>query len=118
MQRRFSVLMQTVAPLAFFHFRVRLYHRGRFFRAYLLDLNESGALFGLGPENYMQVDVSGNVRGSIDSRHGTEIDFTGLVAEKRGQQIKGQFFHTVQVRFDTAVNLSDRLLATTISLLD
>lgn len=109
--------MQAARPLAFFHFRVRLYHRGKFFRAYLLDLTETGALFALSPQHYLQIE-HGNIRGTVDSKHGPELDFIGQVTGKEGQQIKGQYFHTVEVAFDSPRTLSDRLLATTISLLD
>ena len=103
-------------PLAFFHFRVRLYHRGRMFRAYLLSLNESQALFALNSQEYLQVDPEKSIRGSVDSKHGPELEFHGAVERKEGLQIRGQYFYTVAVRFLDRLDLSDRLLATTLPL--
>ncbi|MBI41173.1 MAG: hypothetical protein CMF59_16375 [Leptospiraceae bacterium] len=103
-------------PMAFFHFRVRIYHRGKFFRAYLLSLSETGALFALDSQEYLQVDSSRSIRGSVDSRHGTELEFKGKIIRKEGLEVRGQFFYTVSVEFEVPRILSDVLLATTLSL--
>lgn len=110
--------MHKAQPLAFFHFRVRLYHRGRFFRAYLLDLDENEARFALPSDQFLQSREGASIRGSVDSRYATEADFTGMLVSREGMSIRGQFFHTVLVRFDRAIELSERLLATRLSLSD
>ncbi|HBS04827.1 MAG TPA: hypothetical protein DEA96_07685 [Leptospiraceae bacterium] len=102
-------------PMAFFHFRVRIYHRGKFFRAYLLSLSETGALFAMDSKEYLQLDTSRSVRGSVDSRYGTELEFKGRIVRKEGLQLRDQFFYTVSVEFEVPRILSDVLLATTLS---
>lgn len=103
-------------PPAFFHFRVRLYHRGKFFRAYLLSINEREAHFALDSKEYLQIDPGRSLRGSVDSRYGTEMDFKAEILKKEGMEIKGQYFYTVFVQFETPIILSDLLLATTLSI--